>query len=90
MDALASELNNSVSRGSERYSNEDKERGIFEYFGWVYHLGANSIGHEYCHLRFLFIRGKYVTMYQRDPHQNPAIVCFFSLCFYFIDYIRLN
>ncbi|XP_073227013.1 protein ENHANCED DISEASE RESISTANCE 2 isoform X2 [Cicer arietinum] len=73
MDALASELNNSVSRGSERYSNEDKERGIFEYFGWVYHLGANSIGHEYCHLRFLFIRGKYVTMYQRDPHQNPAI-----------------
>ncbi|XP_061990763.1 protein ENHANCED DISEASE RESISTANCE 2 isoform X2 [Rosa rugosa] len=45
----------------------------FEYFGWVYHLGVNSIGHEYCHLRFLFIRGKYVEMYKRDPHENPGI-----------------
>ncbi|KAF2317083.1 hypothetical protein GH714_011631 [Hevea brasiliensis] len=52
---------------------EDKEGGIWEYFGWVYHLGTNSIGHEYCHLRFLFIRGKYVEMYKRDPHQNPGI-----------------
>ncbi|KAM1508150.1 hypothetical protein ACFX10_017501 [Malus domestica] len=46
---------------------------MFEYFGWVYHLGVNSIGHEYCHLRFLFIRGKYVEMYKRDPHENPGI-----------------
>lgn len=50
------------------------EGGTFEYFGWVYHLGANKIGHEYCHLRFLFIRGKYVEMYKRDPHENPDIV----------------
>uniref|UniRef100_A0A1J3CIU7 Protein ENHANCED DISEASE RESISTANCE 2-like n=1 Tax=Noccaea caerulescens TaxID=107243 RepID=A0A1J3CIU7_NOCCA len=49
------------------------EGGTFEYFGWVYHLGANKIGHEYCHLRFLFIRGKYVEMYKRDPHENPDI-----------------
>jgi hypothetical protein len=49
--------------------------GMFEYFGWVYHLGVNTIGHEYCHLRFLFIRGKFVSMYKRDPHQNPGIVC---------------
>ncbi|KAM7265417.1 hypothetical protein ACFE04_003100 [Oxalis oulophora] len=48
-----------------------KER--FEFFGWVYHLGVNKIGHEYCHLRFLFIRGKYVEMYKRDPHENPGI-----------------
>ncbi|KAK2396645.1 protein ENHANCED DISEASE RESISTANCE [Trifolium repens] len=47
--------------------------GMFEYFGWVYHLGINTIGHEYCHLRFLFIRGKFVSMYKRDPHQNPGI-----------------
>uniref|UniRef100_A0A7N0SWV4 START domain-containing protein n=1 Tax=Kalanchoe fedtschenkoi TaxID=63787 RepID=A0A7N0SWV4_KALFE len=52
---------------------EDKERGNFEYFGWVYHLGVNSIGHEFCHLRFLFIRGKYVEMYKRDPHEYPGI-----------------
>lgn len=49
------------------------EKGIFEYFGWVYHIGVNSIGHEYCHLRFLFIRGKYVEMYKRDPDENPGI-----------------
>ncbi|XVE71085.1 hypothetical protein DITRI_Ditri10aG0121900 [Diplodiscus trichospermus] len=49
------------------------EKGIFEYFGWVYHTGVNSIGHEYCHLRFLFIKGKYVEMYKRDPHENPGI-----------------
>ncbi|BFG20478.1 hypothetical protein CerSpe_067530 [Prunus speciosa] len=47
--------------------------GMFEYFGWVYHLGLNKLGHEYCHLRFLFIRGKYVEMYKRDPHENPGI-----------------
>lgn len=47
---------------------------LFEFFGWVYHLGVNPIGHEYCHLRFLFIRGKYVEMYKRDPHDNPGIV----------------
>ncbi|CAI9787402.1 unnamed protein product [Fraxinus pennsylvanica] len=44
----------------------------FEYSGWVYHLGVNSIGHEYCHLRFLFIRGKYAEMYKRDPHDDPS------------------
>ncbi|XP_050208638.1 protein ENHANCED DISEASE RESISTANCE 2-like [Mercurialis annua] len=52
---------------------EERENGMFEYFGWVYHLGTNSIGHEYCHLRFLFVRGKYVEMYKRDPHENPGI-----------------
>ncbi|TQD93564.1 hypothetical protein C1H46_020835 [Malus baccata] len=52
---------------------------MFEYFGWVYHLGVNSIGHEYCHLRFLFIRGKYVEMYKRDPHENPGIDAKLSL-----------
>ena len=54
----------------------------FQYFGWVYHLGVNKIGHEYCHLRFLFIRGKYAEMYKRDPHENPGIVSsefFFSV-----------
>ncbi|KAK8523391.1 hypothetical protein V6N12_047911 [Hibiscus sabdariffa] len=45
----------------------------FEFFGWVYHIGVNSIGHEYCHLRFVYIKGKYVIMYKRDPHENPGI-----------------
>ncbi|CAJ1975569.1 unnamed protein product [Sphenostylis stenocarpa] len=55
--------------GSER--GEDK--GIFQYFGWVYHIGVNSVGREYCHLRFLLVRGKCVSMYKRDPHENPDI-----------------
>ncbi|XP_057749900.1 protein ENHANCED DISEASE RESISTANCE 2 [Arachis stenosperma] len=71
MEAAASALNKSGSGGSERSSSDEK--GLFEYFGWVYHLGVNSIGHEYCHLRFLFIRGKNVFMYKRDPHDNPGI-----------------
>ncbi|XP_038700660.1 protein ENHANCED DISEASE RESISTANCE 2-like isoform X2 [Tripterygium wilfordii] len=41
--------------------------------GWVFHVGVNSIGHEYCHARFLLIRGKYVLMYKRDPHENRGI-----------------
>ncbi|XP_028189656.1 protein ENHANCED DISEASE RESISTANCE 2-like isoform X2 [Glycine soja] len=77
MDAVAtgSELNKSGSGGSERSEDSGGAGGggIFEYSGWVYHLGVNSIGHEYCHLRFLFIRGKYVSMYKRDPHDNPGL-----------------
>ncbi|RLM60396.1 protein ENHANCED DISEASE RESISTANCE 2-like [Panicum miliaceum] len=48
-------------------------RSAAEYSGWVYHLGVNSIGHEYCHLRFLVIRGRTVAMYKRDPHDNPGL-----------------
>ncbi|KAM2997749.1 hypothetical protein FF2_039487 [Malus domestica] len=63
--------------GSERHSSSSRSGigggGMFEYFGWVYHLSMNKIGHEYCHLQFLFLRGKYVEMYKRDPHENPGI-----------------
>lgn len=50
-----------------------EERGTCEFSGWVYHLGVNPIGHEYCHLRFLSIRGKYVEMFKRDPNESPGI-----------------
>ncbi|KAL8236952.1 hypothetical protein R6Q59_018033 [Mikania micrantha] len=64
----------SESGGSESGAEEKgSSRTRFEYFGWVYHLGTNSIGREFCHLRFLYIRGKYVMMYKRDPHENPGI-----------------
>ncbi|XP_072991915.1 protein ENHANCED DISEASE RESISTANCE 2 isoform X2 [Typha latifolia] len=62
-ESLADDDGSSGSRGSS---------GI-EYSGWVYHLGVNSIGHEYCHLRFLLLRGKYVAMYKRDPHEFSGI-----------------
>lgn len=64
----------SNSNSSNHSNQEGEEKRSFEYFGWVYHVGTNSIGHEYCHLRFLFIKGKYVEMYKRDPHENPDIV----------------
>ncbi|CAL5001903.1 unnamed protein product [Urochloa decumbens] len=48
-------------------------RSAAEYSGWVYHIGVNSIGHEYCHLRFLVIRGRTVAMYKRDPHDHPGL-----------------
>ena len=62
--------------GSEGVSSENGggAEDRFECFGWVYHLRVNKIGHEYCHLRFLYIRGKYVSMFKRDPHENPGTV----------------
>ncbi|KAI3782918.1 hypothetical protein L2E82_12977 [Cichorium intybus] len=64
----------SESRGSESGAHEKGCNPTrFEYFGWVYHLGTNSIGREFCHLRFLYIRQKYVMMYKRDPHESPGI-----------------
>nr|GMC65105.1 protein ENHANCED DISEASE RESISTANCE 2-like isoform X1 [Ipomoea batatas] len=66
----SSESGGSENGGSDRFLGGG---GSFEYSGWVYHLGVNSIGHEYCHLRYLCIRGKYVEMYKRDPNDNPGI-----------------
>ncbi|XP_058114159.1 protein ENHANCED DISEASE RESISTANCE 2-like isoform X2 [Magnolia sinica] len=69
-------MGSSNGDGSDREGSDagsDERPMTFEYSGWVYHLGANSIGHEYCHLRFLFLKGKYVRMYKRDPHEDPDI-----------------
>ncbi|XP_057550689.1 protein ENHANCED DISEASE RESISTANCE 2 [Amaranthus tricolor] len=55
------------------YNRIEFKRPKFQYSGWVFHLGTNKIGHEFCHPRFLFIRGKYVEMYKRDPDENPGI-----------------
>ncbi|GMN47207.1 hypothetical protein TIFTF001_016385 [Ficus carica] len=74
--AEAASLSKPASQGSEKDSGSEHSAGsigVFEYFGWIYHLGVNSIGHEYCHLRFLFIRGNHVQMFKRDPHENPGI-----------------
>ncbi|KAE8713998.1 leucine-rich repeat receptor-like protein kinase TDR-like [Hibiscus syriacus] len=57
-------------RRSMSYGEDEKALLVFS--GWVYHVGVNSIGHEYCHHRFLYIRGKYVEMYRRDPQENPG------------------
>lgn len=69
------------SEGSDREGSEtgSDERSL-EYFGWVYHVGVNSIGHEYCHLRFLLLRGNKVEMFKRDPQEHPGIVNPHSFC----------
>jgi hypothetical protein len=71
---MTTPLRKSGSEGSESSGGSGAGAGAGAVGGWVYHLGVNSIGHEYCHLRFLLIRGKYVEMYKRDPSENPGIV----------------
>ncbi|XP_031479449.1 protein ENHANCED DISEASE RESISTANCE 2 [Nymphaea colorata] len=75
-----------IENGSERESGEEQGSSgrrssrsssgsgdkLFQYHGWVYHLGTNSIGHEFCHLRFLLLKGKYAFMYKRDPFENTG------------------
>lgn len=80
----------SESGGSENGSGDGFGRTRFEYFGWVYHLGTNSIGREFCHLRFLYIKGKYVIMYKRDPNENPGIVSCFFTCILVWIYVNLS
>ncbi|KAL3846134.1 hypothetical protein ACJIZ3_003537 [Penstemon smallii] len=65
--------NNNIDRSHNKSNSNSNQAERFEYFSWVYHLGVNSIGREYRHFRFLFIRGKYVEMYKRDPRENPGI-----------------
>lgn len=68
-EQYASEDDAGSGNGSSGGGSGRKE---FEYFGWVFHLGVNKIGHEYCHLRFLYLKGRYALMYKRDPHEYPG------------------
>ncbi|XP_020578361.1 protein ENHANCED DISEASE RESISTANCE 2-like isoform X2 [Phalaenopsis equestris] len=61
-----------VSKGAAAIATSPSDREV-QYSGWVYHLGVNSIGREYFHLRFLCLRGNLVLMYKRDPHDDPGI-----------------
>jgi hypothetical protein len=59
-----------ASTGSDRENDHD----IPAYGGWVYHMGTHSLGYQYFHARYLVIRGKYVTMFKRDPVEHPRAV----------------
>lgn len=56
-------------------SDRDSDRGVRCYAGWVYHVGTNSLGYSLCSDRFLVIKGKFVTMFKRDPVEYPRAVC---------------
>ncbi|RZS22389.1 hypothetical protein BHM03_00055158 [Ensete ventricosum] len=73
---------------AEGYASEKSGREV-EYFGWVYHLGVNSIGHEYCHLRYLVLKGTYVAMYKRDPSNHRGIVSRDEFWMRFLSYRNL-
>lgn len=79
-----------ISEGVEREGSENGSSNsgrIVNYSGWAYHLGVNSIGHEYCHLRYLTLKGKYITMYKRDPEKDRGIVRSPTLC---LNFLGLN
>jgi hypothetical protein len=59
-----------LSMGSDRES----DRGVPAYAGWVYHVGTSSLGYQFCTDRFLVIKGKYVTMFKRNPVEYPRAV----------------
>ncbi|PWA52006.1 hypothetical protein CTI12_AA458240 [Artemisia annua] len=64
-----------MSNGGGDSATEEKVvgRSTFEHSGWVYHqLGTSSLKREYCHRRYLHIKGKYVMMYKRNPHEHPS------------------
>ena len=63
------ELNRDLSVGSD-----SSDRGVPAYAGWVYHVGTNSLGYQFCTDRFMVIKGKYVAMFKRDPGEYPRAV----------------
>ncbi|KAG0591106.1 hypothetical protein KC19_1G150000 [Ceratodon purpureus] len=60
-------LRRELSMGSDGES----DRGVPAYAGWVYHVGTTSLGSRFCTDRFQVIKGKYVTMFKRNPVENP-------------------
>jgi len=65
-----------ASTGSDRENDHD----IPAYGGWVYHMGTHSLGYQYFHARYLVIRGKYVTMFKRNPVEHPRAVSSSGFC----------
>ncbi len=61
----------STGMGSD---DREMDHGIRGYVGWVYHVGTNSLGCQFCHARYLVIKGKHVTMFKRNPIDYPQAV----------------
>ncbi|XP_024530767.1 protein ENHANCED DISEASE RESISTANCE 2 isoform X2 [Selaginella moellendorffii] len=55
----------------EQMSSASEKRASV-YAGWIYHVGSNSMGYQFCNPRYLVIKGKYVEMYKRDPNDFPS------------------
>ncbi|CAK9877743.1 unnamed protein product [Sphagnum jensenii] len=61
---------------STSMASDDREidHGIRGCVGWVYHVGTNSLGCQFCHARYLVIKGKHITMFKRNPIDYPQAV----------------
>lgn len=68
------EIDHNLERDASMGSDKESDPGVRAYVGWVYHVGTNSLGYQYCHARYLVIKGKYVTMFKRDPGNSPQAV----------------
>ncbi|KAG0630717.1 hypothetical protein M758_1G199400 [Ceratodon purpureus] len=60
-----------LERDSSMGSDMESDRGVPAYAGWVYHVGTSSLGYPFCSDRFLVIKGKYVSMFKRNPVEYP-------------------
>ncbi|XP_024391660.1 protein ENHANCED DISEASE RESISTANCE 2 [Physcomitrium patens] len=63
-----------LNRDALMDSDGESDRGVPAYAGWVYHVGTNSLGYQFCTERFLVIKGHYVTMFKRNPVEYPRAV----------------
>jgi hypothetical protein len=70
------EVNRDLGMESTSKGSDDREidHGIRGYVGWVYHVGTNSLGCQFCHARYLVIKGKHITMFKRNPMDYPQAV----------------
>jgi hypothetical protein len=70
------EVNRDLEMESTSMASDDREidHGIRGYVGWVYHVGTNSLGCQFCHARYLVIKGKHITMFKRNPIDYPQAV----------------
>ncbi|CAK9882974.1 unnamed protein product [Sphagnum jensenii] len=68
------EIDHNLERDASMGSDKESDPGVRAYVGWVYHVGTNSLSYQYCHARYLVIKGKYVTMFKRDPGNSPQAV----------------
>eukprot|EP00249_Psilotum_nudum_P018130 c26651_g1_i2 orf=256-1899(+) len=62
----------SSSKSGELSATSNSDNLGIVYQGVVFHVGVNSVGHQFCHLRYLRVRGKYVEMFKRDPMAHPS------------------
>ena len=58
------------------FASAERHNSGVSYEGWLYHVGVNSLGYQFCRSRYLVIKGNRVEMYTANPQERPRKVCF--------------